>query len=109
MKYLVSSKEQIDRIDELLKLIPSEILTHISQARYPSSNELHVTMSHHYFNECKEITLPKSLGTVVEIESIPTGHQNELVMGIRIELKNGAKLFMLFEHLQVLMRVKFES
>lgn len=108
MRYLVTSKHEIDMIDNKLKMIPPEIQANVLQARLMSHNELHITMRHQYFNKFKEITLPKTLGRLLEIESIPTGNKNELVMGIKIELEDGSKLFMLFEHIEVIMRVKFE-
>lgn len=109
MKYLVSRKEDVDLIDRMLEMIPPEIKANVSQARLPSSRELHLTMTHHHFKQSKEIILPKSLGRLIEIESISTGNKNELVMSIKVELEDGTILFMLFEHMELLMRVKFES
>lgn len=107
MKYLVSKKEQIDLIDSKLSLIPKEIRKHVQQARWPSTNLLHVTMCHDHFNKEKTISLPPSIGTVKGIEAISTGKE-KLVMGISVTLKDGTELFMLFEHLELMLRVQFE-
>lgn len=107
MKYLVSSKEQIDLIDSKLSLLPKEIRKHVQQVRWPSANLLHVTMSHDHFNKEKTISLPQSLGLVKGIEAISSGKE-KLVMGISVMLKDGTELFMLFEHLDLMLRVQFE-
>jgi len=107
MNYLVSNKEQIDLIDSKLSLLPTGIRKHVQQVRWPSTNLLHVTMCHDHFNKEKTISLPLSLGLVKGIEAISTDKM-KLVMGISLMLKDGTELFMLFEHLDLMLRVQFE-
>ena len=108
MNYLVREKEQIDFINSKLEIIPEEIKKHIRQARIPSTHEIHATMCHDHYNREKAIFLPQSLGTVTGVEAIVSG-QEKLVMGITVLLKDGTKLFMLFEHLDLMLRVQFEK